>query len=126
MDVLITPQLSNIFAIAGVFSIILMTLIQKLKTLHVLRKNSHVFIANIVFSFILGSIFAIFFYHQNIEEALWVALFSFVGAPTIYDILKKQNIINFTPKSLETINNNKVLEIPKINEITRNNVGDVK
>ena len=62
----------------------------------------------------LFNFFSKTFYNLDTISGIWVAIFSFIGAPTIYDLLKKQNIINYTPKSLD----NNVI-ISKENEIKR-------
>ncbi|MDD2203374.1 MAG: hypothetical protein PHT75_01385 [Bacilli bacterium] len=100
MDALITDQFYNLLMISVTFSIILMTLIQKLKTLSFMKNNNHVMIADFLLSF-LGILFGMYFYDLTIIEGLWVSLFSFIGAPAIYKLLKAQNVINYTPKSLD-------------------------
>jgi hypothetical protein len=100
MDVLITDQIYNLLMIAMTFSIVLMTLIQKLKTLTFMKNNNHIMIADFVLSF-LGIVFGMYFYNLTVLEGLWVSLFSFIGAPSIYKLLKAQNVINYTPKSLD-------------------------
>lgn len=100
MDVLMTEKITNLLMIAATFSVILMTLIQKIKTAGIFKSNTHIFATNFLLSF-LGILFGMTFYNLNIIDGLWVSLFSFIGAPSIYQILKRQNIINYTPKSLD-------------------------
>lgn len=100
LDILVTDKIFNLLMIATTFSIILMALIQKLKTLDLMKNNNHVMIANFILSF-LGALFGMCFYNLNIIDGLWVSLFSFIGAPSLYQLLKKQNVINYTPKSLD-------------------------
>jgi len=114
MDALVTDNLIKILLISVTFSIIEMALVQKLKTLSFFKKNWQVIILNFVSSFTIGTLFGIWFFNLNIYDALWVALFGFIGAPSIYEALKKQNMINYTPKSI-----NDTIEIPKENEIKR-------
>lgn len=100
MDILITDKIFNLLMIATTFSIILMALIQKIKTLDIVKTNNHIMIINF-FCSLLGILFGMCFYNLNWIDGLWVSLFSFIGAPSLYQILKKQNVINYTPKSLD-------------------------
>ena len=99
MNILVPNQIFDLLMISMTFSIILMAFIQKVKTLSIIKNNTHVMIINFIFSF-LSIPFAIYFYDLNVFDGLWIALFSFIGAPAIYELLKKQNVINYTPKSL--------------------------
>ena len=114
MDILVTNKLINILLISMVFSIIQMTFIQKCKKFKCVRKECHILILNIVTSFIFGIPFAMWFYELSIYDSIWVSIFSFIGAPSIYQTLKKQNIIKYQPESL-----NNTISVPKENEIKR-------
>jgi hypothetical protein len=116
MDVLLPDKVLNLLMIATTFSIILMALIQKIKVLEFVQKDSHVLIINFILSFI-GIFFSISFYDLSIVDGIWVSLFSFIGAPAIYELLKKQNVINYTPKSLDECRG--CITVPKENEIVR-------
>ena len=118
MDLLVTDTLIEVFMISLTFSIILMALIQKFKTLKILNKGWHAWVLNLIFSFLVGIPFAISFYELNIILALWVAFLGFIGAPSIYEIMKNQNMINYKPKS--TTDNKNTITIEKENEIKRN------
>jgi hypothetical protein len=100
MDILLPDKILDLLMIATTFSIILMSLIQKIKTFNVIKSNGHIMLANLSLSF-LGILFGKCFYDLDVIDGLWVSLFSFIGAPSIYQLLKKQNIINYTPKSLD-------------------------
>lgn len=119
MDILITNELLNILMIAMTFSFILMAVTQKVKTSGLINKKYQVFIVNLFMAFIIGIPFAINFYNLNIKMAIWVSIFGFIGAPGIYTILKKQNIINYTPKSLT--NSVTISQENIINRNTNNN-----
>lgn len=82
------------------FSVILMTWIQKFKILPFVNKTWHIWVLNFLFSFLLGIPFTMFFYKVSFVCGIWVSIFSFIGAPTIYDALKKQTFLNYKPKSL--------------------------
>lgn len=90
----------DLLIISVTFSFVLMTLIQKFKTLSFINKSWHIWILNLLFSFILGIPFAITFYNVTLTNSIWVGIFSFIGAPTIYEALKNQNIITYKPSSL--------------------------
>lgn len=107
--------LLELLSISITFSIILMALIQKMKSFNCINKPCHVMFLNIVLSFLIGIPFGITFYKITWIQGLWVSFFSFIGASSIYEALKKQNIINYTPSS---VNDN--ISIPKENEIKRN------
>lgn len=100
MDILITNELINCLFISGVISVINMLLIQKIKELTFVKNTNHIFFLNTIFSFIIGIPFSIIFYKLSLYHSIWVSLFSFIGAPNIYEMLKKQNIINYTPFKL--------------------------
>ena len=115
MDILVTDQLLELIMISITLSIIIMAIIQKLKNLPFIKKEYQIWILNLIFSFGIGIPFTIYFYNLDIYNGLWISLFSFIGAPSLYEMLKKQNMINYKPKSLED-----TIEIPKENEIKRN------
>lgn len=115
LDVLMTDELWTLLLISITFSIFLMALIQKIKTLDFIKRKWQIWILNFICAFLMGIPFGMTFYGLSIEEATWVSLFGFIGAPSIYEALKKQNIISYKPKS-----SNKDYEcIPKTNEIKR-------
>ena len=118
MDILVTDRIINILLIASTFSFILMALVQKMKSFQFIRRDCHVLVCNVLLSMVFGTLFAASFYNLNIIDSLWVGFFAFVEAPALYKILKNQNIINYTPASLDDINKN-VLMIPSENEIKR-------
>ncbi len=115
MDSLITDTLLEILMISITFSIILMAFIQKIKDLEFITKSYQTWFCNLLFSFLIGIPFAMNFYNLDISLAIWVSVFGFIGAPTLYETLKNQNLINYTPKS--TVNG--TMAIPVENEIKR-------
>ena len=114
MDIIITNKLVNILLISTVFSVIQMTFIQKCKKFKCIKKECHILILNIVTSFIFGIPFAMWFYELSIYDSIWISIFSFIGAPSIYQTLKKQNIIKYQPESLDN-----TISVPKENEIKK-------
>ena len=101
MDTLITTEMINCLMQATTVSIIVMAVIQKFKTLSWVQKDSHIFLLNAIFSFVIGIFFSITFYNETIKNAIWISLFSFIGAPALYTMLKKQNVINMNLTSLD-------------------------
>ena len=101
MDTLITTEMINCLMHATTVSIIVMAVIQKFKTLSFVQKDSHIFLLNLIFSFVIGISFSITFYDETIIDSIWISLFSFIGAPSLYTMLKKQNVINMNLTSLD-------------------------
>ena len=114
MDVLVTQMLMDVLLISITFSVFEMALIQKIKTSSILKKSWQVVLFNFISSFVLGTLFSMWFFELSLYNGLWVSLFGVIGAPSIYEVLKKQNIINYTPKSLSN-----TITISRSNEIKR-------
>lgn len=105
-------SLIDLLSISVGFSFIIMALIQRVKKLSFIKKEIHVWICNFVCSFALAIPFGIHFYSSSIYDCLWIGLFTFVGAPTLYKTFKNQNIITYHPDAL-----NDTITIPTSNEI---------
>lgn len=86
---------------AMTISVVVMAMIQKLKTLSFITKEEHIFLLNFILSFLIGIPFSVTFFDTSIINGIWISLFSFIGAPSIYSILKNQKIINYKPTSLD-------------------------
>ncbi len=119
MDIFVTDQLWTLLLISLTFSIFLMALIQKFKSLSFINKPWQIWILNFVVAFLLGIPFGRYFYELTWEEAIWVSIFGFIGAPSLYEALKRQNIVTYKPKSLESYTC-----LPKSNEIKRGETDD--
>lgn len=117
MEGIITDELLNILMVSITFSVILMAFIQKFKDLQFINKSWQTWFLNLIFAFAVGIPFAMNFYGLKLIPAIWVGLFGFIGAPTLYEALKDQKIINYTPKS--TSDNISNIEISTNNEIKR-------
>ena len=117
MDFFMTDELLNILMISVIFSTVLMALIQKFKSLSFITKSYQVWFLNLIFSFLWGIPFAVNLYNVSLMSAIWVGLFSFIGAPTIYELMKNQKMINYKPKSSN--DNSDYIKIKKENEIKR-------
>lgn len=74
-------------------------LIQKMKELPFIDKPIYLWLLNLIFS-IISYPFSIFYYETDKIGSLWIILYTFIGAEVIYTVLKKQNLINYTPKKL--------------------------
>lgn len=98
---MISEDIFNLLSVSVIISSIVMIIIQKFKHFKFITKNYQIGLLNFIFSFLIGIPFSIYFYNFSLVEASWISLFSVIGAPSIYDILKNQNIINYTPKSLD-------------------------
>jgi len=114
MEEFFPTLLIDLLIVSVVFSTILMMLIQKFKSFSFIKKSWQVWILNLFFSFAIGIPFGIMFYDLNVQEGIWVGLFSFVGASGIYEALKNQNLINYKPTSVTD-----TVTIPTENEIVR-------
>lgn len=96
---MISNELLQVLSASIVFSTILMSLIQKLKKLEILKIKKHIWMINIFLSFALGVPFGIIFYQLSLRESIWIGIFSFNGAASIYEIMK-----NYNPTSLSDMN----------------------
>lgn len=107
MNNILPDLLLKVILISTLFSVVEVTIVQKIKTVFTIKKKWQVILINFISSFIFGILFSMRFFNLNILNSLWVSFFSFIGAPSIYEGLRKQNIIDFTPKSLSDINDTK-------------------
>ncbi len=99
---IVKESILELLSVSVIVSSIVMIIIQKFKHFAFVNKNYQIGLLNFAFSFIIGIPFSIYFYDFNFIESCWVSLFSLIGAPSIYDVLKNQKIINYTPKSLDS------------------------
>lgn len=114
MEAIFPEHLLDVLMIAVAFSFIQMTLVQKFKTLSFCKKSCHAWFLNFLFSFLIGIPFAMSFYQTTFCDSIWVGVFSFIGAPSIYKALKNQTILTYKPDSISDI-----VKIPVENEIKR-------
>lgn len=97
MNIFITNELINCLLISMIVSVINMIMIQRFKELSCIKNGDQVFILNLILSFVIGIPFSIIFYDKEFYYSVWVSIFSFVGASNIYEFLKKQTLIDYTP-----------------------------
>lgn len=113
-EIIISETFMNDLLIATGFSIILFAIMQKVKELPIIKNNIAIWATNLLLALLLGIPYATYYYQLPVFEAVVVSLLSFVGAPAIYTALKKQTIINYTPKAKED-----VVQVPSENVIDR-------
>lgn len=113
MENVLPSNFVNCLMISLILSIVIMALLQKFKKLPFIKKCWQIWVLNLIFSFLIGVPFAISFYHVNTKDSVWVSLFCFIGAPSIYASLKKQNLLQYRPESLK----DDVVEVPIENKI---------
>ena len=76
--------IKNLLLIAIASSVVTTTSVQKIKEAFTFKKSSRFVIVSFVVSMIFGTLFALTFSEVNIQEALWVGFFSFIGADALY------------------------------------------
>lgn len=103
--------IKNLLMIALASGIIITSLVQKIKEMINFKKSNWIILASFIVSLILGTLFALSFSDISFINSLWVGLFSFIGADTIYKMFEDKLF-----ESYSNINDN-TLEIPKENEI---------
>lgn len=113
MEKVLPSSLVDCLMISMALSIIMMALIQKFKKLPIVKKCWQIWLINLFFSFVIGIPFSNSFYGLNLKDSTWVSLFCFIGAPSIYSALKKQNLLQYHPESLK----DDVVEVPIENKI---------
>lgn len=114
MENVLPSNFVNCLMISLILSIVIMALLQKFKKLPFIKKCWQIWVLNLIFSFLIGVPFAISFYNTSVKDSVWVGLFCFIGAPSIYQALKKQNLLQYRPESLK----DDVVEVPIENKIT--------
>ena len=99
--------IKNLLLIAIASSVVTTTSVQKIKEAFTFKKSSRLVIVSFVVSMIFGTLFALTFSKVNIQEALWVGFFSFIGADVIYKTFEDKIF-----KSFGTIieNNKEIVE----------------
>lgn len=106
--------LKNILIIAIASGIITTSLVQKIKESFRLKKSNRFVIISFIISMTIGTLFALSFSDASIIDALWIGLFSFIDADTLYKMFEEKI---FTPYS--ALYENKTIQIPVENNIER-------
>ena len=92
---IVSTNLENTIIVSIPFSIVLMAFVQKIKKFF---GSKNIVIYNLLFAFLLGIPFGITFYHLDIFDSIWVSVFGFIGAPSLYEALK-----NYTPNKKNSV-----------------------
>lgn len=95
--------LQELLIIAMAVSVIACSFIQKTKG--IFKKSKHINIYSFVVNMLLSILFCITYTKTNIINSLWVGLFSYVGADTLYKSLegKLKPYSELTNKKIEVI-----------------------
>lgn len=104
MNGLIPSNLLDILISSTVLGLIVMAIIQKFKTFECINNSCYIWLLNIILSLGLAIPFSMCFYNYDLLTSFWVGIFSFAEAPTIYDWLKKQNLIGTKVNTFEKEN----------------------
>lgn len=99
MNYFLSEMLTKVLLISVTFSVFEMAFVQKMKMLPIFKKDRHIRIFHFISSFVFGTVFSYWFFNLDIINGLWVSFFGYIGAPSIYETLKKQDLINYTPQS---------------------------
>lgn len=110
MKAIITDPFILHLGISVVTGAIVFGLIQKFKELSFINKPLYLWILNLLFSAVAFP-FSKYYYKISNAAAIWVCVYTFIGANVIYQILKKQDFIKYTPKTLK--DNEEELDKPK-------------
>ena len=73
-----------LLTIAVASSILSSTFVQKFKSVSIIKCSSCLIYISFVISMLFGIVFTLSFTDYKITEALWVGLFSFLGADSLY------------------------------------------
>lgn len=73
-----------LLVIACASSILSTAFVQKIKTASIIKCNSCLLYISFFISMLFGVLFTLSFTKYNIIESLWVGLFSFLGADSLY------------------------------------------
>lgn len=76
--------IKSLLVVACASSILSTAFVQKFKAVSIIKCSSCLVYISFVISMLFGIIFTLSFTTYNIINALWVGLFSFIGADTLY------------------------------------------
>lgn len=101
--------LKNLLIIASAAGIIESAVVQKIK--ENLKAKKYLLIISIITAFVISILFTKTFTSYGFQEALWVSLFTFVGADLLYKTLEDKLFTSFSliqNKSTMTTMTNKI------------------
>lgn len=109
MEELLPKTLQEVLIASSGLSIFVMAVMQRIKQIPIIKSDLSIWIANAVVCIFIGIPFYLTFYANltsldQVTSAIlfrscWVALLSFIGAPSIYQGLKAQTLLNYRPKT---------------------------
>lgn len=82
--------IKNILIIAIASSIITTTFVQKIKEAIKFKNSNRLVVVSFIVSMVIGTLFSLTFSDTNLINSLWVGLFSFIGADTIYKLFEEK------------------------------------
>lgn len=98
--------LKAILVIAIASGVIMTALVQKIKESINIKDSKIIVVISFITNMVLGTLFALWFSDVVLISALWVGLFSFIGADLIYKALEDKVF-----KSFDKISEEKIQEI---------------
>lgn len=101
--------IKSLLLVAIASSILSTAFVQKIKGLPIFKCSNCFLYISFITSMLIGIIFTLSFTDYDIVEALWIGLFSFLGADTIYKAFEDKVFASFS-----TINNITEIEREKL------------
>ena len=80
--------IKNVLIIGIASGIITTACVQKIKESFEFKKSSQLVIVSFIISMVVGTLFAVSFSDISFVNCIWVGLFSFIGADTIYKLFE--------------------------------------
>lgn len=118
MDMLDLSLLKNLLIIASAAGIIESAVVQKIK--ENLKVKKYLLIISVITAFVISILFTKTFTSYGFQEALWVALFTFVGADLLYKTFEDKIFASFSViQNKSTITNETMEESSIVNRIER-------
>lgn len=104
--------IKNVLIVGMASGIVTTAFVQKIKETIKFKKSNRLVIVSFIVSMVLGTLFSLSFSNTNLVNSLWVGLFSFIGADTLYKLFENKIF-----KPFGEIYKEDTVEIPKENII---------
>ena len=88
--------IKSLLIVAITSSVLSTTLVQKIKGLSIIKCSNCLLYISFFVSMFIGIIFTLSFTKYSLIEALWVGLFSFLGADSLYKALEDKVFASFS------------------------------
>lgn len=88
--------IKTLLIIASASSIISTAFVQKFKSASIIKCSSCLLYISFVVSMVFGIVFTLSFTTYNIINSLWVGLFSFLGADSIYKVFEDKIFASYS------------------------------